>query len=364
MKKTKIKTFFPVLAAMLIAGSAVSDTVKIAGADRYQVTVLGDVHYDTNEYHTTKAKTPKHEEKRAKNINQWQGNSQAILSAAAKASSDTAPFVIQLGDIINGDCQTVELQGIAMKTAFAVVKKYFNGKKLFSVCGNHEYWGPKGSKEIIDEAFVPLLQKELGTKKQLSGTNYAVRYGKDLYIFYDLRRTTGGAEFVRKVIAQNSDARHVFFITHLPMFPCSKGNPGWVVPDFKELIPLLAKHNAIVLCGHSHFWGHHVYQNANGKLTQFMITSMGYLWSPGTPLEKYFTSFADWKKNINPKYFTKANQWSIDNLNFFKNEDFIHYESLKRIPSGFAKIEVDGDRILGHIYTDNSGKPAETIILK
>ena len=148
------------------------------------------------------------------------------------------------------------------------------------------------------------------------------------------------------------------------MFPCSKGNPGWVVPDFKELIPLLAKHNAIVLCGHSHFWGHHVYQNANGKLTQFMITSVGYLWSPETPLEKYFTSFADWKKNINPKYFTKANQWSIDNLNFFKNEDFIHYESLKRIPSGFAKIEVDGDRVLGHIYTDKSGKPAYTAVLK
>ncbi|MBR2632098.1 MAG: hypothetical protein IKD29_01520, partial [Lentisphaeria bacterium] len=98
----KFKTFFPALAAMLIAGSAVSDTVKIAGADRYQVTVLGDVHYDIKEYHTTKARTPRLEEKRAKNINQWQGNSQAILSAAAKASSDTAPFVIQLGDIIHG----------------------------------------------------------------------------------------------------------------------------------------------------------------------------------------------------------------------------------------------------------------------
>ena len=35
----KFKTFFPALAAMLLTGSAVSDTVKIAGADRYQVTV-------------------------------------------------------------------------------------------------------------------------------------------------------------------------------------------------------------------------------------------------------------------------------------------------------------------------------------
>ncbi|MBR2631815.1 MAG: metallophosphoesterase, partial [Lentisphaeria bacterium] len=138
----------PVLAVLLTGcATPMKEAVKLEGKEHYQVTVLGDIHYDTKEYHTTKARTPKLEEKRAKNINQWQGNSQAILSAAAKASSDTAPFVIQLGDIINGDCQTVELQGIAMKTAFAVVKKYFNGKKLFSVCGNHEYWGPKGSNE-------------------------------------------------------------------------------------------------------------------------------------------------------------------------------------------------------------------------
>lgn len=338
-------------------------TAQTVCADRYQVMVLGDIHYDGNKYHTSAAKSERLIAKRAKNINQWNGNSQALLAAAAKASADTAPFVIQLGDIINGDCETVELQSDAMKEAFSVVKGYFGNKKLFSVCGNHEYWGPQGSKEAIDKVFVPLLQKELGNHEKLSGTNYAVRHGKDLYIFYDCRKN-GGSEFTRKTLEANADARHVFFLTHLPMFPCSKGNPGWVVWEFKELIPLLAKHKAIVLCAHSHFWGHHVYKTGNDKLIQFMISSIGYYWFPGTPMQKYFSSFTEWKKNINPKYFTKANQWSVDNLNFFKNEDFIHYESWKATPSGFVKIEVDGNRVLGHIYTDKSGKPVKTLVLK
>ena len=226
----------------------------------------------------------------------------------------------------------------------------------------------KGTK-IWEAIFVPLMKNELGSDAKTDGANYAVRYGKDLYIFYDYRTKSGdrkktGAEFTRSVLASNQDARHIFFLTHLPIFPCAKGNPGWIVPEFKELIPLLAKHKAIVLCGHSHFWGHHIYRSGNDKLVQFMITSIGYCWSPGTPLKERFSSYDQWKKEINPRYFTAANQWSTDNLKFFDNADFILYNSQYRIPSGFVRLEVDDSKVTAHIFTDGSGKPVRSVVLK
>jgi hypothetical protein len=245
--------------------------------------------------------------------------------------------------------------------AFDTLHKFFPGKKILSLRGNHDGRRKGISTDAVDKHFVPLLQKELGGV-QMYGTNYAVRYGKDLYIFYDFKRSQ--VDFIRKMIESNADARHIIFLTHLPIFPCSKGNPGWIVPEFKELIPLLAKHKAIVLCAHSHFWGHYIYRSGNDKLVQFMITSIGYNWSPGTPLKERFSSYDQWKKEINPRYFTAANQWSTDNLKFFDNADFILYNSQHRIPSGFVRLEVDDSKVTAHIFTDDSGKPVRSVVLK
>ena len=365
----KFQTLIIAIFSVLLTGCTASEAVKIPGGESYTVTVLGDVHYDGKQYHIAPEKTPALQQKRELNINQWLDKSPQLLTAAAKMSRDGVPFIIQLGDIINGGCDNAELQGAAMKDAFVTVKKFFPGKKLFTLCGNHETWRANDAGKAVDSVFVPLMKNELGSDAKTDGANYAVRYGKDLYIFYDYRTKSGdrkktGAEFTRSVLASNQDARHIFFLTHLPIFPCAKGNPGWIVPEFKELIPLLAKHKAIVLCGHSHFWGHHIYRSGNDKLVQFMITSIGYCWSPGTPLKERFSSYDQWKKEINPRYFTAANQWSTDNLKFFDNADFILYNSQYRIPSGFVRLEVDDSKVTAHIFTDDSGKPVRSVVLK
>jgi hypothetical protein len=301
----------------------------------------------------------------------WEsGLSATVLAAASKHSSKDTPFIIQLGDLTQGDCENDVLHGAMFRGAFAELHKFFPGKKLFTMRGNHDGRGDGTIISSVDKYFVPLLKKELGSDDiRMDGTSYAVRYGKDLYIFYDYRKKAGnrkktGAEFTRSVLASNQDARHIFFLTHLPIFPCSTGNPGWIVPEFKELIPLLAKHKAIVFCGHSHFWGHYIYRSGNDKLVQFMITSIGYNWSPGTPLKERFSSYDQWKKEINPRYFTAANQWSTDNLKFFDNADFILYNSKYRIPSGFVRLEVDDSKVTAHIFTDDSGKPVRSVVLK
>jgi hypothetical protein len=61
---------------------------------------------------------------------------------------------------------------------------------------------------------------------------------------------------------------------------------------------------------------------------------------------------------------TPRYKWSIDNLKFFKSEDFITYRVGWLEPSGFAKLEINGDKVTAHIFTDDSGKPEESWILK
>lgn len=362
----KIRILLSLAAVILFSGctAPIADAVKIESKDNYTLTVLGDIHYDGEQYHISAPKYPNAKRERIRNISQWKGKSQEVLAAAAKQSSKESAFIIQLGDITQGDCDNAELQGAAFKDVFAILKKYFPDKKILAITGNHDVRGYGDSAEAADRYFVPLLKKELGKDINMDGTNYAVRCGKDIYIFYDFSKESSG-EFVKETLRKNADARHTFFLTHLPMFPCSMGNPGWIVPHFKELIPLLAARNAVILCAHTHYWGEFIYKNQYGTLTQFIVTSMGSSRKPGAKYAKRHNSYTHWKNSIRPYYLTAPDlQWSRDNLKFFKNEDFQLYQTYFGIPSGFVNLEVTEDKVVAHVFTDDTDKPYKSVTLK
>lgn len=340
------------------------EAVKMDGRENYFMTVLGDLHFDGKEYHITEPQWPGSKRERERNLAQWQGKSQLVLDAANKASSKDTPFIIQLGDITQGDCDNVELQSAAFKDVFGVLKKYFPGRKIFSLTGNHDNRGMADAPDAVDEAFVPLLKNELGADVEMDGSNYAVLYGRDLYIFYDYSKRSSAA-FVKKMLTENPDTRHVFFLTHLPMFPCSNGNPGWLVGGFDELIPLLAERGAVVLCAHTHYFGHQIYKCEKGILPQLSVVSMGYQWTPGAKITEDITSFDQWKSKIRKRYYEESDyKDSIKRVAKFKNSDFIKFIRYKYIPSGFVNLEVTQDKVVAHIHTDNSGKAAKSIVLK
>lgn len=368
MKKTKIKALLSAAAAILFWGCAapMPETIKIEGKNDYTMTVLGDTHFDGQEYHITEPTYENQKRERKRNLAQWEGKSQMVLAAAAARSSKDVPFIIQLGDLTQGDCENYDLHAAMFKGAFDVFHKFFPGKKIFSLRGNHDGRWKGVSTSAVDEHFVPLIKKELGREDiEMDGTNYAIRYGKDLYIFYDYTKESSG-NFVRTTLQKNSDARHIFFLTHLPLFPCSSGNPGWIVNHFKELIPLLAKHNAIVLCAHTHTWGEFIYRCKEGTIPQLIVTSMGSAWNPEMKsLTKWRSSFDEWHKNINPRYFKDPNNdWSIKNAACFKNSDFLRYQIYRGAPSGFVNLEVTDTKVVAHIFTDNSGKPIKSVVLR
>ena len=364
--KTNIRYFLSFAAAALLAGCAipVGEAVKMEGKDNYKLTVLGDLHFDAPEYHIAEPGSENQRRERNRNLSQWQGKSQEVLAAAAKTVGKDSDFVIQLGDITQGDCDNAEIQGVAFRGVYTELRKHFRGKKIFSLNGNHDARGMNDAPEADDLHFVPLLKKELGQDVEMDGTNYAIKYGRDLYIFYDYTKRSSGA-FAKKMIESNTDARHIFFLTHLPLFPCSGGNPGWIVKEAKELVPLFAKHNVIVLCAHTHMYGYIVYKNKDGVIPQLTVNSMGINWAPGTKLTQTLTSFDEWKKKIRPIYYTREDAVKLlPNIEYFKNSDFIEYSRYTATPSGFVALEITDTRVTAKLYTDTTGKPVKTVILK
>ena len=364
--KIKTRNILAAAAALLLSGCAlpVGDAVKIEGKNDYKLTVLGDLHYDAPEFHIAEPGSENQKRERKRNLSQWQGKSQELLTAAAKQTGKDSEFIIQLGDITQGDCDNAEIQGVAFRGVYATLRSHFPGKKIFSLNGNHDVRGMNDARDASDKHFVPLLKKELGNNVEMDGTNYAVKYGKDLYIFYDYTKRSSGA-FVKKMISDNSDARHIFFLTHLPLFPCSGGNPGWIVKEFEELVPLFAKHNVIVLCAHTHMYGYIVYKNKDGIVPQLTVNSMGINWAPGKKLEQKLSSYDEWKKRIHPIYYKREDAVKLmSNISKFKNSDFITYSRYTATPSGFVSLEITDTKVTARLFTDDSGKAVKTVTLK
>lgn len=333
-------------------------------ADTYNFIALGDIHFDGEQYHLKAASTVNRKKERQRNLNMWKnGKSAAVLTAAATLANASKPaFVVQLGDFTQGDCDTPELQEQMFADGFAKVKSFFPGLKLFPVKGNHDVrvTGIKGKCNApAEKAFMPLIAKELG-RDNFKGS-YTVKYGKDLFIFFDnFYDAKTGLTFIRKALKENKDARYIFFITHIPVLPCSLIVPEWLVQGDRIIADMLAKRNAIILAAHTHHPSYLSFSDKNGTLSQLVVSSMGNQWDPeGTPslqtdsFEDFAKASLKLKKNTEKRaaFFKRYEKYTMHKFNLFSSH------------SGFAVIKADDCAVTAEIYTGNSGKPWTTITL-
>lgn len=334
-------------------------------AAEYNFIAIGDIHYDGEQYHTAPALTKNRKHERSRNIGMWtSGKSEAVLAAASAQAKVTNPaFVMQLGDFTQGDCDTRELQEKMFTDGFAKVKSFFPDKKLFAVKGNHDVrvvGFKKDCNEPAEKAFMPLIAKELGRENFVGG--YTVRQGKDLFIFFDnFYSAKDGINFVKKALNDNQDARYVFFITHIPVLPCSVSVPDWLIKSSSVIAPMLAKRNAIVLCAHTHAPSFISCSSAEGVLSQMVVCSMGNQWDPDKAPsiinDKYenFIKASLVHKRAKPNradFFKKYEKYTINEFNMYSGH------------SGFVIIKVDDNAVTADIYTGNSGKPWITKVLR
>ena len=346
------------VAAVVFSGVLAALCAAEEAGDR--VLFLGDVHYDAKEYH------PDYKNRSGfkRNLEMWEGKSQELLrAAAAQGERDKVGMVVQLGDIIQGDADTLELQEQMLRKAFSVVKSYFPGLPLAVVTGNHDIHIPGGNDNgPVARALLPLVASELKMPKLADG-NFSFRRGKDLFIAVDLSVWyERNVKFVEKVLSENKDARYVFLLTHFPLFPASVKVPLWLLRGNSEIAAMLEKRKAVIFAAHTHVPSVVTRTTPNGKLLQVVVSSMGSSWDPErlvAPKVRDWEAFSAAVKRIKPRGMNKKIREMWPKLE--ASGTYTYQCDFKN--SGFVVLDADDSRVEIRVYTDASGKPAQTLTL-
>ena len=360
----------------------------LAVAAEYKVMVLGDIHFEKKEYHGVPGINypTKYASKYA---NMWKRAMPELFKASAAQLDKDFPFVIQLGDFTQGYLALPEQRAKMLVDSFNTVKAYYPNHKLLFTKGNHDtkVHGPKivkdkdGKETVVmtkgkdgkevaaiaqgwdnptyAKVFVPVIEKELGQK---AGSHYAFRQGEDLFIFFDgMIKASTAFNFVRDTLKKNPQNRYVFFITHLPILPCSTGVPGWLAPRSREIFDLLIQHNTIVLAAHTHVPSVVKVKGEKGSISQLVASSIGYNWNTGKPFANHINNLDEFFKALPPsKQNNKRAKAPLAHLKSLTVETFELYANA----TGFVVIKVGDNGVDAEFHTDPSGKPAAVKKLK
>ncbi len=288
MRKTALSLLILLLA--LCTGCVGIDT-KRDYASSYDILLLGDLHYDAMEFRQDIEHLPDNRKKELnRNLSLWQKEKAPIPAMLQDAGhlTEKTTFGVQLGDISQGDCGAGELHEKAFASVLEILSRHLQPSskawRLFAVKGNHDIRG-KGAPQAFNSVMLSYLKNQFGQKCPVKGrADFALKHQEDLYVFFD-SINAGEADllFLENALKKHANARHVFFLTHLPVLPASKGNPFWLVfgdnaSRRRRLLDALASRNAIVLTAHIHTTTLLSYSSDRGSVTQFSSFSMPNRW--------------------------------------------------------------------------------------
>ena len=362
----KFRNLMWILSALLSFATAVASPRPWEGDGKsYKVLVMGDAHFDGEAFHKAPPQTSGRKSERNRNVKMWKAKSPALFAAAGKrAAAENAAFAVQLGDLVQGDCDSAELQGRMIRKGFAAIKKNFPDIPLLIVKGNHDIRvvGSSRNNAAANAALLPIISKELG-RKVTKNSCYAFMRGRDLFIAIDgfvPAKTTEA--FVKKTLAAHPDTRYVFFMTHLPILPASIRAPFWLVPGYDKIAEMLETRNTLILAAHTHSPSLSTRTTARGKLTQLIVASLGSSWTTKR-IKGRFSNWAGFVSAVegeipkakNPEKIRK--RWAD-----WKNSGDMTFQYFFA-NSGFVVLDVDDEQVTARYYINASGKPAVTLKL-
>lgn len=243
----------------------------------YSVSVLGDVHFDAVErdvYHSKyrpelpwKAKVCEREFKR--NAEMWRDRLPRLIRSAAAVRTSDAAFLLQLGDMIQGDCCDKALHRKMLEDAEKACRCGFGDLDFRMVCGNHDI------REMVTRDGGAAFDEWSGKPSV-----WSVQEGPDVWIFVDFMRPDVDAIFAE--LKKSEGCRYLFFVSHAPVSPSDNWGFYWFLlgddPKLdvvrRRLRRELTRRNAIVLAGHVHCTSLMEWKTCDGVLTQFTANSV------------------------------------------------------------------------------------------
>jgi Calcineurin-like phosphoesterase len=240
------------------------------GAEPFAFPVLGDLHFDRPEHHLMDWLQQEHpgDVHQVKNYCHITKDVHPHLFATVretiadlnKAGATPVPFVLHVGDFVEGLCGNKKLAVQQDTEAVEFVHAANFGAPFLFTKGNHDITGP-GAPDAFQEILNPFMAAQgsaFGVGK-LTNALYTVEHNDALFCFFDAYDDQS-LDWLEATLARRT-ARHCFVIVHPPVVPYGARSTWCVFYDMNQhefsprrqhLLELLGQHQAIVLGGHIH----------------------------------------------------------------------------------------------------------------
>ncbi len=252
----------------------------------YSILILGDTHFDTapaSVYHSlyTEANSELNKVQRAefaRNGEMWQERCPNLIRRASRLVEPGTSMVFQMGDLVQGDCGDPKVHRQMLSDALDTLKGQLGNLPLITVVGNHDIRGT-GADQAYKEYMPPRMSQELG--HFVEDTTFWFHIGEDAFLFIDFNHPN--EKLIHRMLKDSEGAWHTFVISHGPIFPCDGESCRWFLFGGKDeqstasrrlLRTMLARRNAIVLCGHTHCTEFHDWYSPEGRITQMTFNSV------------------------------------------------------------------------------------------
>ena len=269
------------LAGGILAGCRGSWALAAGGEGEWSCPVLGDLHFDKLEHHDFDwlKKTHPGDLSQIQNYSRITRELTPRLLEAVKQRMATAkgpvPFVLQLGDLLEGLCGSEKLAATQANEAVAFIRQAQFGRPLLMTKGNHDITGP-GAAEVYEKVLLPFMAG--GSKTEISAAHFARQQGGTTFVFYDAY-DKNSLDWFDAFVIKNKPERLVFLI-HPPVVPYN-ARSSWHVYSHprqaesrQRLLALLGRTKAVVLCGHLHKYCHLRRKTEHGSFVQLAISSV------------------------------------------------------------------------------------------
>ena len=299
------RSFFKYSAGAMVGVSLLGRATSAFARDEssYSAVILGDTHYDApdpEKYHAgytdpNPTREANHRKEFVRNADMWDVRCPALVNRAARLVDDDTRFVLQMGDLIQGDTATAAAHTAFLADTFDLLKQGVAPNLPFvTVAGNHDLRGNDDAvaKKAYADYMPARLSKELG--KPIQDTNFRFDVGDDAYIV--LNFTQADVARIEQLLQGAEGARHTFVVVHSPVFPYDSASYWWWIllgsrddkraEERRYVRRLLASRQAVVLCGHTHKTELLDWYGDGGRITQMTMSSVWAKESQGVWTEK------------------------------------------------------------------------------
>lgn len=278
-------------AALGLATSAVHRAAVAAvpppasDGDDFAFLLLGDLHFDRTDQHDMawlKREKPGdlHQVENYSRITR--DVAPGLLGEAAAHAADPAKkiaFTVHIGDFVEGLAGTPERARVQCRESLALLHAFGPRDIPFLFCkGNHDVTGP-GAVDAWSSVLLPFITQQAGPGASFTGSCFTQRRGDSLFAYFDAYEPDASLQWLEETLAKRTE-KNLFVVIHPPVVPYD-ARADWHLyakpseaKQREQLLHLLGKNRAIVLCGHLHKYGTVVRETPSGRFLQVATISV------------------------------------------------------------------------------------------